>query len=175
MSSYYLKSETSEGKAVNLLKKQASGVIAWITGNKKNLKAVELVYLPYWCFEYQLMSKNIKKAVSGKIAIESYQETPAILPKDTKYFETVEGMELLPVGNDPNTERAYQLIYWDAFFHEKKKSKINIFIDEPFLLYVPYWIGYFEEDELDIAVVDATSGKIDMPMKSSIIKALCNN
>lgn len=57
---------------------------------------------------------------------------------------------------------------------EKKKTQIDLDIGASCLIYVPYWLGYFTGKSLEVSVVDATTGRVDLPIKESILHAFAS-
>lgn len=179
MKNFYLKPGIEQGEAVKAIKAYQSNLIMkWqqlFKKNNKNLTSMEMLYLPYWCFDYHYQSKQMKDGIQGKVAVETYKHHTAILPDKTKFHEPVDHLSLLPVNGEPVPEVARQQIYWEAFGREKKRIDISIEITDTATLYVPYWIGYVQGKEVEIIVVDATNGKIDLGIKEAVLEAIMAN
>ena len=171
MKEYFLKSQVPQDKAVENMQGHLQNWISkWFDGKKK-LLSIELVYLPYFIFPYQLQSRSIKESIQGLIGIETYEKHSVILPVDQETFELTPNISVLPIGEEIAEKLAYDAIYQEAFLKEKRRSSIQLDMGAPFLLYVPYWVGYLKGKETDILVVDGLSGNIDVKLKDSILKA----
>ncbi|MGY3718251.1 hypothetical protein ACWE42_22305 [Sutcliffiella cohnii] len=175
MKSYFLPSSISKEEAIQSTQTYQRN---WITklqslfGDKKKLTSIELLYLPYWCFDYEYDSLQIKEPIKGKIAVETVKKLTAILPSNANIKPVKDGLALLPYTGIPDESIALEAMYWEAFTREKKRKNIRVIINESNILYVPYWVGYIEGEKIDIIAVDATSGKVDLGIKDSIITAL---
>ncbi|ANU17128.1 hypothetical protein BBI11_08895 [Planococcus maritimus] len=134
--------------------------------------SMELLYLPYWCYDYQYQSAEINKKISGKVAVETWKQHTAILPDNAQVLPLADGFSLLKASGSPDPEYARKQLYWEAFGREKKRKSIQIEITDTNLLYAPYWIVYVEGKQVDIVVVDAMTGKIDLGMKEAVMHAI---
>lgn len=171
MKEYFLKPQVPQDKAIENIQDHLQNWISkWFDGKNK-LTSIELVYLPYSIFPYQLQSRSIKESIQGFIGIETYGKHSVILPVDQKTVELTPDISVLPIGEEIEEKLAYDAIYGEAFIKEKRRSSIQLEMGKPFLLYVPYWVGYLKGKETDILVVDGLSGNIDVKLKDSVMKA----
>ena len=173
MKQQYLKAEVQKEKAVQHIQEHLQNWLSkWLGGSKK-LNTIELVYLPYFIFPYRLESKSLKDGIRGYIGIESYEKHSVILPVEQETFELDPNLTILPAGEEIDASFAYDVMYNEAFIKEKHRTRgtIRLQVDEPFLLYVPYWIGYLKGTKTEIMAVDGLSGNIDFKMKDPILKA----
>ncbi|WP_096437794.1 hypothetical protein [Alteribacter populi] len=140
--------------------------------SKQQLNSIELVYLPYWCYRYRFTTAKVKKPIEGRVAIEPTHGLSAILPENVELHDVHEarmGTTLLNVSDDPQPDKAKETVYWEVFSKEKKRQNIKVDILKTSLIYVPYWVGYLENDKLDIVAVDGTNGKVDLGVKEAIL------
>ena len=166
----YIKPEIDENKAINAIHQHSSGVMMKLFGQKKaSLKSIELVYLPFWCYPYHLESASLNGGVEGKLAMEPITGISAILPAEYPLHPIEEGLNCLPLNEPENREAAHKAIYWEAFSKEKQRKSIDVEVHTPWILYMPYWVGYLKGKEYDILCVDAVTGKIDLPIKKAIL------
>lgn len=166
-----LESVVSKEEAVRALNGHLDNWLAKFIYKKKRLKSIEKVYLPYFCFPYRLDSRSLNGEIVGRIAIETYEGISAILPVNHPLLEIEEHLTFLPFKQLISKEQAYEAVYWDLFQKEKDRKTISLKIEEPFLIYVPYWIGYLQGKEYDILPLDAVTGQIDLKMKPSLLHA----
>jgi hypothetical protein len=177
MNSFFLASSVSKKQAVQAIQTyQNNWITKWqsLFGQKKKLTSIELVYLPYWCYDYEYTSLQMKEPIQGKVAVETGKQLTAILPSSAKLqlLDAKETLPLLDYTGQPEQKVAEEAIYWEAFTREKKRKDIQVTITHTNLLYVPYWIGYVQGEKVEPTIVDATSGKVDLGIKDSIIMAL---
>ncbi|WP_088032275.1 hypothetical protein [Evansella clarkii] len=173
MDKFYLEPAITKPQAWKSVHEQKINLVAkaisFFHGKKDRLVSMELLYLPYWSFDYSYIRKGMKEPIEGKIALETYTGDAAILPVKTK-LEPLESQELcLPVYGQPINEAAKKAVYWEAFVKEKKHKNAEIEILKASVLYVPYYVGYSEGAQIDITLVDATNGKIDTKLKDSVL------
>ncbi|WP_121613504.1 hypothetical protein [Mesobacillus foraminis] len=139
---------------------------------RKKLYSIELVYLPYYVFPYNLESNSLRGEIQGFVGVETYEKQAAILPAGQETFEADSTtLPLLPVGEEISAKHAYDLVYEEAFRKEKKRSSIKLQVNSPFLLYVPYYVGYLKGKETDILAADGLSGNLQYDVKDAILKA----
>ncbi|SFF73132.1 hypothetical protein SAMN05216353_10748 [Halobacillus alkaliphilus] len=138
------------------------------------LTSIEQVYVPFWCFNYEATTHAVQDGMEGRIAIEPLSQMNAILPVDYAIHTTEEN--LFPVQETLSKDTAKSVIYWELFAKEKRREKIDVTIKDQWLVYVPYWIGYTQNRNrtYDIIAVDALNGKVDLPMKDTVLSYLCN-
>ncbi|OIJ17207.1 hypothetical protein BKP37_01360 [Anaerobacillus alkalilacustris] len=181
MESFLLRAVIEKKDAVRLISEHQNNlVIKWqklFKKNHKKLTSIEMLYLPYWCFDYEYHSKQVKDTIKGKVAVETTKNLTAILPDGAELLSLSEvlhkgGLPLLTVKGDPDPEVARETIYWEAFAKEKKRKDIKIEITNSSVLYVPYWIGYLQGEKIEIIAVDATTGKIDLGIKDAFLMKL---
>lgn len=171
MEKYCLKPEVAQAAAVETMHEHiANWISKWFNGKKK-LRSIEMVFLPYYIFPYQLQSRSLNETIDGLIGIETYESHSVILPVEQRLDELKAGVPVLPIGEEANPKLAYDAVYSEAFIKEKRRSSIRLEVGSPFLLYVPYWIGYLKGKETDMLVIDGLSGKIDIKLKDSVMKA----
>lgn len=173
MKRQFLKPEVEKEKAVQHIQEHLQNWLSKWLGGKKKLNTIELVYLPYFIFPYHLESKSLKDGIRGYIGIESYEKHSVILPVDQETFDLDPAIAILPSGEEIDASFAYDVMYNEAFTKEKHRTRatIRLQVDEPFLLYVPYWVGYLKGGKTEIMAVDGLSGNIDFKMKDPILKA----
>ncbi|MGG1687305.1 hypothetical protein [Pseudalkalibacillus sp. NRS-1564] len=170
---YYIEPTIDRQKALKAMKQYTSSLLLRIVENKKRIESSELVYLPFWMYEYHLKTTSLKEGITGRIAIESISEQAAILPVDYPLKEgKVPGEMFTHCSPDP--DKAKHALYWEAFGKEKKKKQINISLEEPSKLYLPYWVGYIKGNRREVYMVDGVTGKVDLPMKDSFLHHLKN-
>ena len=170
---YYIEPTIDRQKALKAMKQYTSSLLLRIVENKKRIESSELVYLPFWMYEYHLKTTSLKEGITGRIAIESISEQAAILPVDYPLKKgEVPGEMFAHCSPDPN--KAKHALYWEAFGKEKKKKQINISLEEPSKLYLPYWVGYIKGNRREVYMVDGVTGKVDLPMKDSFLHHLKN-
>lgn len=179
MNKFVLNANLGHSEAVKNIKEYQQNIVEkWrrlFKNDKSRLVAIEKLYLPFWCFNYEYQSRQMKNKIEGKVAVETYKHHTAILPDNTAFFELTKDLTILPVKGKPLPEVARNEIYWEAFGREKKRKDIKIEIVDTGLLYVPYWVGYVNKEEIDIVIVDATTGKIDLGLKESMLEAIMAN
>lgn len=166
-----LETVISKEEAVKALSGHLENWLAKFIYKQKRLKSIERVYLPYFCFPYHLDSRSLNGEIEGRIAIETYERISAILPVNHPLLEIDEHSALLPFKKWISKEQAYDAVYWDLFHKEKDRKTISLVIEEPFLIYVPYWIGYLQGKEYDILPLDAVTGQVDLKIKPSLLQA----
>ncbi|KHE67504.1 hypothetical protein, partial [Halobacillus sp. BBL2006] len=115
----------------------------------------------------------VQDGMEGRIAIEPLSRMNAILPVDYDITVMEEGLPLVKESLDKDA--AKKVIYWELFAKEKRREKIDVKIKDQWLLYIPYWIGYTKDPShaYDIIAVDALNGKVDLPMKDTVLSYLC--
>jgi hypothetical protein len=179
MNSFFLPSLISKKQAIQSIQSyQNNWITKWqsVFGSKKKLTSMEMVYLPYWCYDYEYTSLQMKEPICGKVAVETGKQLTAILPSTSgleKVDLTAGGKTLLDVSGDSEQKVAEEAIYWEAFTREKKRKDIQVTITDTNLLYVPYWLGYVKSgNQMELIIVDATSGKVDLGIKDAMIQAL---
>lgn len=173
MKQFYLKPEVQKEKAVKHIQEHLQNWLSkWLGGGRK-LDSIEMVYLPYFIFPYQLESKSLKGGIRGYIGIESYEKQSVILPIEQELSGLDPHLQVLPVGEEIESGFAYDIMYNEAFIKEKHRTRgsIQLQIESPFLLYVPYWVGYLKGSQTEIMAVDGLSGNVDFKMKDAILKA----
>ncbi|MFB9859607.1 MULTISPECIES: hypothetical protein [Salinicoccus] len=138
------------------------------------LTAIEQVYLPFWCFNYSATTHAVPDGMEGRIAIEPLSRMNAILPID--YDIDVADGEHFPVQKSIGKDSAKDILYWELFAKEKRREKIEVAILDQWLVYVPYWVGYTKDrdHQYGIIAVDALNGKVDLPMKDTVISYICS-
>ncbi|MBT2755630.1 hypothetical protein J7E71_06605 [Mesobacillus foraminis] len=168
----YLKPEVPVEKAKKNIQTHLQTWLSKCFFYRKKLYSIELVYLPYFVFPYTLESKSLRGEIQGFVGIETYEKQAAILPAGQETFEADSTtLPLLPVGEEIKEKHAYNLVYQEAFKKEKKRSSIKLQVNSPFLLYVPYYVGYLKGKETDIMAADGLSGNLQYDMKDAILKA----
>ncbi|MCG1023211.1 hypothetical protein [Sutcliffiella horikoshii] len=179
MNSFFLPSLISKKQALQSIQSyQNNWITKWqsVVSSKKKLTSMERVYLPYWCYDYEYTSLQMKEPICGKVAVETGKQLTAILPSTAALEEidvSADEMTFLDVSGDPELKVAEDAIYWEAFTREKKRKDIQVTITETNLLFVPYWIGYVQgKSQIELIIVDATSGKVDLGIKDAMIQAL---
>ncbi|WP_347861490.1 hypothetical protein U0355_12715 [Salimicrobium sp. PL1-032A] len=170
--SYYLEPLIGEKEAARKMNDHLSSAWWKKLWKKKTLTAVEELRLPFWCFDYEAVTHTVPEGMKGRIAIEPLSRMNAILPADYEVtYKEEAGMEILEtLGN----EEAERVLYWELFAKEKRREKNKVSISGRWLVYVPYWIGYTKDAEglFDILAVDALNGKVDLPMKDTVLHYL---
>lgn len=161
----------AQEQAVSNMTQHLRNWIARWMNKGKQLQSVELVYLPYVIYPYELETKSIGEKINGFVGIETYDKHAVILPINQKTEKWNSSLPALPAGEAADSELAYEAVYKEAFLKEKRRQSIRLQIGDPFLLYVPYWIGYLTGREKDILVVDGLSGNIDIKLKDPVIEA----
>lgn len=179
MNSFFLPTVISKKQAVQSIQSyQNNWITKWqsVLGSKKKLTSMEMVYLPYWCYDYEYTSLQMREPIYGKVAVETGKQLTAILPSTAglQELDLPNGeMTLLHVSGNPEQQVAEEAIYWEAFTREKKRKDIQVTITETNILYVPYWLGYVKSgNQMELVIVDATSGKVDLGIKDAMIQAL---
>ncbi|MGP4082972.1 hypothetical protein ACTWQL_24160 [Pseudalkalibacillus sp. R45] len=169
---YFLEPAIEEKEATSAIKEHKSGLIMRLfEKEKKQLKSMELSYLPFWCYSYELKSTAYKDKICGKVAIEAVTKTSAILPVEYPLQQVGDDMNLLPIVKEEDEEMARKALYWEAFRKEKKRKSIDIKLNPSFVLYLPFWIGYLSGDErIEILPVDAITRKIDLKLKDAFLE-----
>ncbi|MGR3766387.1 hypothetical protein [Rossellomorea sp. NS-SX7] len=170
---YYLKEVIEKGEAVNAIREyESSFLVRILSKEKKHLSSMELAYLPFWCYEYELTSATLTDAIIGKVAIEPITKTSAILPVDYPLYPVETDMNLFPLCGEPDEEATKEAIYWEAFQKEKKRKSISITFNSSFVMYLPFWIGYLKGNNVGILPVDAITGKVDLKLKDAFLKII---
>ena len=154
--------------AVVLLKKPYN-----IFSSKKEIVKTELVYLPYYMFESQIIfsgGKTEKRSicvdtVSGDYAflqnIDMKPDAEEYLPALIKPYEAINIARLTIKSN--------------LMFEKGKGKKVDsINIKEAGMIEYPYWVGYYKrKNRIDFDVVDAVNGKLQgVKMKPTFIKLI---
>ncbi|WP_082235349.1 hypothetical protein [Halobacillus massiliensis] len=167
---YYIKPEVTREEAVCRISEHMSNKLIKIIKRRQKLVSMELVYLPFWCYEYTLNTSSLKEEIRGKIAIETIAKTPAILPSSYPLEPLNEEVNKLAVIGQEDQEAARKAIYWEAFNKEKRKKSIDLTLHSSWILYMPYWIGYLEGKTYEILPVDGVSGRLDFTVKDAFLK-----
>ncbi|MFD2923108.1 hypothetical protein [Halobacillus naozhouensis] len=171
----YVKPELDKDEAVHSIMQHRSGLVMKLFDhNRKKLKSIELVYLPFWCYGYRLVSNTLKDGIKGKVAIEPITNQSAILPVEYPTYPIETVLNTFEVTKEKDPSAAHQVIYWEAFYKEKKREKIDVEINSAWILYMPYWIGYLQSDEIDILAVDAVTGKVDLSIKDALLQHIAH-
>ncbi|MFL8939263.1 hypothetical protein ACKA06_21100 [Rossellomorea oryzaecorticis] len=170
---YFLKEVVEKGEAIKAIQEyESSFLVRILAKEKKQLSSIELAYLPFWCYEYELTSATLKEAIRGKVAIEPITNTSAILPADYPLHPINKDMNLFPVIGEKDKETAKETIYWEVFQKERKRKSIDITFNSAFVIYLPFWIGYLKGDKVGILPVDAITGKVDLKLKEAFLKII---
>jgi hypothetical protein len=170
---YFLKEVVEKKEAIKAIQEYKSSFLVRILAKeKKDLSSIELAYLPFWCYEYELTSATLTDPIRGKIAIEPITHTSAILPVDYPLHPIEKEMNLFPIYGEQDREAAKQTIYWEAFQKEKKRKSIDITFNSSFVIYLPFWIGYLTGKKVEILPVDAITGKVDLKLKDAFINII---
>jgi hypothetical protein len=168
---FYIEPKIDREAAIKRMQEYTSSKLIKLWKRKQKLVSIELVYLPYWCYDYTLQSSSLKDGIHGKIAVESVSKTPAILPNDYPLLPLNKDVKGLPIIGEADPEIARKTIYWEAFRKEKRKKSIELELQSPpWLLFMPYWIGYVEGKAYEILPVDAVTGNLDLAIKDSFLK-----
>jgi hypothetical protein len=168
--SYYIESKIDRVTAIKRIKEHTSNKFIQLLKHKQKLVSIEQIYLPYWCYDYTLKSSSLSDGIQGKIAIETVSKKPAILPSDYPLLPMNKDLNALPVFGEEDPEIARKTIYWEAFRKEKRKKSIDIEVHSPWILYMPYWVGYLEGKSFEILPIDGVTGNVDLAIKESFIK-----
>jgi hypothetical protein len=170
---YFLKEVVEKREAIKAIQEYKSSLLVRVLAKeKKDLSSMELAYLPFWCYEYELTSATLTDSIRGKIAIEPITQTSAILPVDYPLHPIETEMNLFPLCGEQNREAAKETIYWEAFQKEKKRKSIDITFNSSFVIYLPFWIGYLTGKKIEILPVDAITGKVDLKLKDAFLKII---
>ncbi|MYL49253.1 hypothetical protein GLV98_07140 [Halobacillus litoralis] len=170
---YYLKSVVERDEAIGKMSDHLYSNWWKKMKKTKRLLSMEQVFLPFWCFDYRVVSHALPDGLEGRIAIEPLSEMSAILPVDYEREESCE--QFIPVKKTLEDEHARKVLYWELFSKEKRREKIDVTITGRTLLYVPYWIGYIKDrnQRYDVIALDGLNGKVDLPMKETVLTYLC--
>ncbi|WP_173917585.1 hypothetical protein [Halobacillus sp. Marseille-Q1614] len=169
-SEFYIRPVIERKEAVKRINEHTSNKILKLFKGRQKLVSIEQIYLPYWCYDYTLKTPSLKDGIQGKVALETITKTPAILPSDYPLLPMDADVKTLPIIGDEDQEAAKKAIYWEAFRKEKRKKSIDLTLHSPWILYMPYWIGYLEAKGYEILPVDAVSGNLDLTIKESFLK-----
>ncbi|WP_079478096.1 hypothetical protein [Halobacillus salinus] len=168
--SNYLKGSIEEQEATSLMNQHLQSSWWKRIASSKTLVSIEPTYIPVWSFAYQASSHTVSEGMEGKITIEPISRMSAILPVECDVHQGEVSQR--PVLQDVSMEEAQKVIYWEMFAKEKRREKINVQMLDKQLLYLPYWVGYTKDKRgvFDVVVLDALNGKIDIPMKETVMQ-----
>jgi len=139
---------------------------------KGTLKAVELLYLPFWCFIFDLKAK-IKKEVRNlraAVVIDGVLGEVALYDGELSDLEgnlsEVDEEKLLPVEINLDRKKIVEEANKELakVVYRKLKFVSDMSLTSSKLIYFPFWIGYFHEKGLiQIDIVNAVSGETSNP------------
>lgn len=145
-----------------------------IFSSKKEIIKTELVYLPYYMFESQIIFGNGKSEVK-KVCIDTVSGDHAFL-KNIDIKPLIEKFDThAAVKPEEAISIARMTIKSNLMFEKGKGKKIDsIKIKEEGMIEYPYWIGYYKrKNKIDFEVIDAINGNLQgAKMKPTFIKLI---
>lgn len=136
------------------------------------LASIELLHLPFWSYPFRASRRGTARSWTGHIAIEPRKRIAAVLPDGARPEAPPDGATLLPAADPPPAGEVQRVLFWEALARRRRDRPDAVTLDAPGLLYVPYWLGYLRGERWDLCPLDATTGKIDLAIKDSLIAAL---
>ncbi len=136
------------------------------------LTAMELVYLPFWTYDFRAHRRASAALWAGCLAVETHRRSTAIVPATVTRIPPPESASLLPAAPPPPVDEVRRVLFWEALAHRRRERPDDVELEPPRLLYVPFWLGYLRGEGWDLCPVDATSGKIDLETVDALLHAL---
>jgi hypothetical protein len=70
---FYIKPKIDRVTAIKRMQEYTSSKLMKLWKRKQKLVTIELVYLPYWCYDYTLQSSSLKDDIQGKMSVYTFR------------------------------------------------------------------------------------------------------
>lgn len=171
----YVIPQILEAEARTIFSRKTSSSPLWIRKKISSLKRIELIYLPFYCFDFHLTGNSGDKKVT--ISIDGLLGNTAFFVKnDLSCAESTDypscSFELaLSKARRTANEEYKGLILVQGLRNNRSFSggKINTFKK----IFYPFWVGYLKKGgSYDFMALDAISGEVQgVKMRRVFLKA----
>jgi len=166
----------SREKALRLFSSSGNSLAAKFRRQSTTPTRTELLYLPYYCFEIELLGSNENQTVN--VAVDG-------LAGDVVFFVTTE-LDLADVADQQICEfeltadkardvalDQYKRMLLEHGLRNKTSTTVQNISNAREMLY-PFWVGYFQKgDAYDFKALDAVSGEAQgIRMRKVFLRAL---